>query len=429
MKIKTLNSSSKDFYFNLSEHVNLKIKNSKAIENSVIEILNDINKNKDKALIKFAKKYDSVNYSRVSDSLVSKKEIENAYKSIPSILLKNIKKSITNIKKFSRRQVLKSWSIKKNGSTLGEKVTAIKKVGIYVPGGKASYPSTVVMNSVPAKTAGVDEITMVCPPTNGKLNPLVLVAADLCGVDKIYKLGGAHAIAALAFGTESIESVDKIVGPGNIYVATAKKMVFGKVGIDSFAGPSEILIIADKSSNPDCIALDMFAQAEHDEMAQSILLTTSSKLINTVKKSIDKMINSQKRKNIINKSLVSRGMFIKVKNKSEIISVADKIAPEHLEILGYESFKLENKISNAGAIFIGENSPEVFGDYCAGPNHVLPTSGTARYASPLGVYDFLKRTSIMKISKSHAKELSNIASSIAECEGLYSHSESAKFRN
>jgi histidinol dehydrogenase len=429
MKIKTLNSSSKDFYFNLSEHVNLKIKNSKAIENSVIEILNDINKNKDKALIKFAKKYDSVNYSRVSDSLVSKKEIENAYKSIPSILLKNIKKSITNIKKFSRRQVLKSWSIKKNGSTLGEKVTAIKKVGIYVPGGKASYPSTVVMNSVPAKTAGVDEITMVCPPTNGKLNPLVLVAADLCGVDKIYKLGGAHAIAALAFGTESIESVDKIVGPGNIYVATAKKMVFGKVGIDSFAGPSEILIIADHSSNPDCIALDMFAQAEHDEMAQSILLTTSSKLINTVKKSIDKMINSQKRKNIINKSLVSRGMFIKVKNKSEIISVADKIAPEHLEILGYESFKLENKISNAGAIFIGENSPEVFGDYCAGPNHVLPTSGTARYASPLGVYDFLKRTSIMKISKSHAKELSNIASSIAECEGLYSHSESAKFRN
>jgi histidinol dehydrogenase len=429
MKIKSLNSTSKDFYIYLSKYLNLKVKNSEAIEYSVAHILNDLNKNKDKALIKFAKKYDNANYTKVSDSIVSKKEIEDAYELVPSALLKNIKKAISNIKTFSKKQILDSWSIKKNGSTLGEKVTPIKKVGIYVPGGKASYPSTVVMNSVPAKTAGVDEITMVCPPTDGKLNPLVLVAANLCGVNKIYKFGGAHAIAALAYGTESIEPVDKIVGPGNIYVATAKKMVFGKVGIDSFAGPSEILIIADSHSNPECIAIDMFAQAEHDEMAQSILLTTSSKLINAVNKKIDAMIKNQKRKKIINKSLVTRGLFIKVKNKSEIISIADTIAPEHLEILGYENFKLEKEIHNAGAIFIGESSPEVFGDYCAGPNHVLPTSGTARYASPLGVYDFLKRTSIMKISKTHAKELSQIASSIAECEGLYSHSESAKFRN
>ena len=429
MKIKSLNSTSKDFYIYLSKYLNLKVKNSEAIEYSVAHILNDLNKNKDKALIKFAKKYDNANYTKVSDSIVSKKEIEDAYELVPSALLKNIKKAISNIKTFSKKQILDSWSIKKNGSTLGEKVTPIKKVGIYVPGGKASYPSTVVMNSVPAKTAGVDEITMVCPPTDGKLNPLVLVAANLCGVNKIYKFVGAHAIAALAYGTESIEPVDKIVGPGNIYVATAKKMVFGKVGIDSFAGPSEILIIADSHSNPECIAIDMFAQAEHDEMAQSILLTTSSKLINAVNKKIDAMIKNQKRKKIINKSLVTRGLFIKVKNKSEIISIADTIAPEHLEILGYENFKLEKEIHNAGAIFIGESSPEVFGDYCAGPNHVLPTSGTARYASPLGVYDFLKRTSIMKISKTHAKELSQIASSIAECEGLYSHSESAKFRN
>jgi histidinol dehydrogenase len=429
MKIKSLNSTSKDFYIYLSKYLNLKVKNSEAIEYSVAHILNDLNKNKDKALIKFAKKYDNANYTKVSDSIVSKKEIEDAYKLVPSALLRNIKKAISNIKKFSKRQILDSWTIKQNGSTLGEKVTPIKKVGIYVPGGKASYPSTVVMNSVPAKTAGVDEITMVCPPTDGKLNPLVLVAANLCGVNKIYKFGGAHAIAALAYGTESIEPVDKIVGPGNIYVATAKKMVFGKVGIDSFAGPSEILIIADSYADPECIAIDMFAQAEHDEMAQSILLTTSSKLINAVNKKIDAMIKNQKRKKIINKSLVTRGLFIKVKNKSEIISIADTIAPEHLEILGYENFKLEKEIHNAGAIFIGESSPEVFGDYCAGPNHVLPTSGTARYASPLGVYDFLKRTSIMKISKTHAKELSQIASSIAECEGLYSHSESAKFRN
>ena len=429
MKIKSLNSTSKDFYINLSKYLSLKVKNSEAIEYSVAQIINDLNKKKDRALINFAKKYDNVNYTKISDSIVSKKEIEDAYKLVPSALLRNIKKAISNIKKFSKRQILDSWTIKQNGSTLGEKVTPIKKVGIYVPGGKASYPSTVVMNSIPAKTAGVDEITMVCPPTNGTLNPLVLVAANLCGVNKIYKFGGAHAIAALAYGTESIEPVDKIVGPGNIYVATAKKMVFGKVGIDSFAGPSEILIIADSYADPECIAIDMFAQAEHDEMAQSILLTTSSKLINAVNKKIDAMIKNQKRKKIINKSLVTRGLFIKVKNKSEIISIADTIAPEHLEILGYENFKLEKEIHNAGAIFIGESSPEVFGDYCAGPNHVLPTSGTARYASPLGVYDFLKRTSIMKISKTHAKELSQIASSIAECEGLYSHSESAKFRN
>ncbi len=429
MKIKSLNSTSKDFYIHLSKYLNLKVKNSEAIEYSVTHILNELNKKKDKALIKFAKKYDNVNYTKVSDSIVSKKEIEVAYELVPSALLKNIKKAISNIKTFSKKQILDSWSIKKNGSTLGEKVTPIKKVGIYVPGGKASYPSTVVMNSVPAKTAGVDEIIMVCPPTDGKLNPLTLVAANLCGVNKIYKFGGAHAIAALAYGTESIEPVDKIVGPGNIYVATAKKMVFGKVGIDSFAGPSEILIIADSYSDPECIAIDMFAQAEHDEMAQSILLTTSSKLINAVNKKIDALIKKQKRKKIINKSLVTRGLFIKVKNKAEIISIADRIAPEHLEILGYEDFKLEKEIHNAGAIFIGENSPEVFGDYCAGPNHVLPTSGTARYASPLGVYDFLKRTSIMKISRTHAKELSQIASSIAESEGLYSHSESAKLRD
>jgi len=429
MKIKSLNSTSKDFYINLSKYLSLKVKNTEAIEYSVAQIINDLVKKKDRALINFSKKYDNVNYTKISDSIVSKKEIEDAYKLVPSSLLKNIKKAISNIKKFSKRQILNSWTIKQNGSTLGEKVTPIKKVGIYVPGGKASYPSTVVMNSVPAKTAGVDEITMVCPPTDGKLNPLVLVAANLCGVNKIYKFGGAHAIAALAYGTESIEPVDKIVGPGNIYVATAKKMVFGKVGIDSFAGPSEILIIADSYADPECIAIDMFAQAEHDEMAQSILLTTSSKLINAVNKKIDTMIKNQKRKKIINKSLVTRGLFIKAKNKSEIISIADTIAPEHLEILGYENFKLEKEIHNAGAIFIGESSPEVFGDYCAGPNHVLPTSGTARYASPLGVYDFLKRTSIMKISKTHAKELSQIASSIAECEGLFSHSESAKFRN
>ncbi len=428
MKIKTLDITEKNFDNDLFKHLALKFDNSKAVESSVTTILNDIKKNKDKALIKLANKYDNTVYKNMSESVVSKSEIAEAYTHISKQALSNLKKAIINIKRFSKKQILKSWSMKINGSTLGEKVTAIDKVGIYVPGGKACYPSTVLMNAIPAKTAGVKDITMVCPPVNGKLDPLVLAAADLCKVDKIYKIGGSHAIGALAYGTETIKKVYKIVGPGNIYVATAKRKVFGEVGIDSFAGPSEILIIADKDTSSECIAIDMFAQAEHDEMAQSILLTTSAKLIIDVNKKIDLMIKNQKRKDIIKKSLSSRGLFIKVKTQSDIVDIANRIAPEHLEILGYKKSKLQKKINNAGAIFIGESSPEVFGDYCAGPNHVLPTSGTAKYASPLGVYDFLKRSSMMQISKTHAKELSKIAISIADCEGLYSHSESAKYR-
>tara|TARA_B100001063_G_scaffold243646_1_gene274740 strand:- start:138 stop:1427 length:1290 start_codon:yes stop_codon:yes gene_type:complete len=428
MKIKTLDNSKTNFNKDLNEHLKLKVENSKAIETSVSIILDNIKRNKDRALIKLSKRYDKAAYKNIAESVVSKNEIAEAYSHISKQTLTNLKKAIINIKRFSKKQMLKSWSMKINGSILGEKVTAIEKVGIYVPGGKASYPSTVLMNAIPAKTAGVKDITMVCPPINGKLDPLVLIAADLCGVNKIYKIGGAHAIGALAYGTETIEQVHKIVGPGNIYVATAKRKVFGTVGIDNFAGPSEILIIADKDVNPDCIAIDMFAQAEHDEMAQSILLTTSAKLILDVNKKINVMIKNQKRKDIIKKSLSSRGLFIKVKTQSDIVNIANCIAPEHLEILGYKKLNLPKKIDNAGAIFIGESSPEVFGDYCAGPNHVLPTSGTAKYASPLGVYDFLKRSSIMQITKAHAKELSKIAISIADSEGLYSHSESAKYR-
>ncbi len=428
MKIKTLDISKTNFTKELNEHLELKVENSKAIDTSVNAILDDIKKNKDEALVKLSKRYDKTLYKKISESVVSKDEIAEAYLHIAKDTLTSLKKAIINIKRFSKKQMLKSWSMKIHGSTLGEKVTAIEKVGIYVPGGKASYPSTVLMNAIPARTAGVKNITMVCPPINGKLDPLVLIAADLCKVDKIYKIGGAHAIGALAYGTETIKQVHKIVGPGNIYVATAKRKVFGTVGIDSFAGPSEILIIADKYVNPECIAIDMFAQAEHDEMAQSILLTTSNKLIQDVNEKINIMIKNQKRKDIIKKSLSSRGLFIKVRTHSDIIDITNLIAPEHLEILGYKKLNLPKKINNAGAIFIGESSPEVFGDYCAGPNHVLPTSGSAKYASPLGVYDFLKRSSMMQISKTHAKELSKIAISIANSEGLYSHSESAKYR-
>ncbi len=428
MKIKILDTSSARFMKNLSNHLNLRPMNAPHIEKSVNQILEDVRKNGDQALVKFSKKYDKVSYRKVSDSKVSTKEITDAYSLVPKKILTNIKKAITNIKKYSQQQSLKTWSMAVKGSMIGEKVTPIETAGIYVPGGKASYPSTVLMNAIPAKVAGVKNIIMVSPPINNEINPLVLVAADLCEVDKIYKFGGAHAVAALAYGTKTITAVDKIVGPGNIYVATAKKKVFGTVGIDSFAGPSEILIIAEKDADPECIAIDMFAQAEHDELAQSILLTTSKKLIVEVNKKIDTMLNAQKRKKIIQKSLATRGLFLRAKNLSEVINIANRIAPEHLEIIAKNATAIAKKITNAGAIFIGENSPEVFGDYCAGPNHVLPTNGTARYASPLGVYDFLKRTSIMKISKSHAKELSNIATSLADCEGLYAHSESAKFR-
>ncbi len=428
MKIKLLNTSQANFNKRLNDHLSFKQDNYESVEKTVDKILKKIEENGDSGLRLLIKKYDKTSYTKICDSLVTKEEISEAYSETPNKIIANLKKAMRNIKAFSKQQRLKSWSIRVKGSKLGEKVTPINTAGIYVPGGKASYPSTVLMNAIPAQVAGVKDIIMVCPPSAGKLNPLVLIAADLCGVNKIYKFGGAHAIAALAFGTETIKPVDKIVGPGNIYVATAKKKVYGTVGIDSFAGPSEVLIIADQNACPELVAIDMFAQAEHDELAQAILMTSSKKLINSVNLIINSLIKEQSRKEIIEKSLSTRGLFIKVKNIKEIISIANKIAPEHLEIFGYQDIKLETKIDNAGAIFIGKNSPEVFGDYCAGPNHVLPTSGSAKYASPLGVYDFLKRTSLMKISQAHSRELSSTASLLADCEGLSAHSKSAKLR-
>ncbi len=428
MKIKTLNTSQANFDKKLRDHLSFEQGNYESVEKTVNKILKKIRESGDSGLRLLVEKYDKTFYKKISDAIVTKEEISDAYSLTPNKIISSLRKAMRNIKTFSKQQKLESWSIKVKGSRLGEKVTPINSVGIYVPGGKASYPSTVLMNAIPAQVAGVKNITMVCPPVAGKLNPLVLIAADLCGVNKIYKFGGAHAIGALAFGTETIKSVDKIVGPGNIYVATAKKKVYGSVGIDSFAGPSEVLIIADQNASPELVAIDMFAQAEHDELAQAILLTSSKRLINSVSQEIKSLISNQSRKDIIEKSLSTRGLFIKVKNIKEIISIANQIAPEHLEIFGYEDIKLETKIDNAGAIFIGQNSPEVFGDYCAGPNHVLPTSGSARYASPLGVYDFLKRTSLMKISALHSSELSSIAALLADCEGLTSHSQSAKLR-
>ena len=392
-------------------------------------IISKIKKSGDKSLLSFIKKFDNYNIKNIKNILITPNEIKKSYKYIDKYQLSNLKKSIKRIRDFSKKQKAMSWSNSKNGSILGEKVTAIETVGIYVPAGKASYPSTVLMNAIPAKIAGVENIIMACPISNIEDHALAIVAADLCGVDKILRMGGAHAIAALAYGTNYIDKVDKIVGPGNIYVTLAKKAVFGDVGIDNIAGPSEVVIIADSTNNPDWVAMDLFSQAEHDELAQPILISSNMKLINDVHKSVEKLLPQMLRKNIILKSFNSRGIYIKTKNMREIANIVNKIAPEHLEIMSKNKNDLIKLITNAGAIFLGEYTPEVFGDYCAGPNHVLPTSGSARFSSPLGVYDFQKRSSLINISRKTALELSKISVSMALSEGLQAHALSAKYRD
>ena len=427
MKILNLDTKKKDFSKLLQDRLNIRDDINHKAENFVRKVIADIKKNKDKSLVKYVSQYDSKNISNTKKLLVTKNEIKQAYKITSSDQVSNLKKAINRIRKFAKKQLHKSWSYKDKSSTLGEKVTAIDSVGVYVPGGKASYPSTVMMNVIPARVAGVRKIYMSCPIDDIKNHSLAIVAADLCKVDSIFKMGGAHSIAALAYGTPTIPKVDKIVGPGNLFVSTAKKFVFGDVGIDNIAGPSEIVIVADKNNNPDTIAIDLFSQAEHDELAQPILISKSHLLIESVFNSMKKLLPRMLRKKIIMESIKNRGLFIKTNSDSETANIVNTIAPEHLELM-YHDKKFLKQIRNAGAIFLGENSPEVFGDYCAGPNHVLPTSGSARFSSPLGVYDFLKRSSVINISKKDANVLSKISSVLADAEGLQAHSLSAKIR-
>ena len=431
MKINPLriDTSKKGFEKKISNRVGINNATNEKVQKKVDSIISSIRKHGDKSLIGFIKKFDNYNIRNIKNILITSNEIKEAYKYIDKLQISNLKKSIKRIRDFSKKQKASSWSDKKDGSILGEKVTPIETVGIYVPAGKASYPSTVLMNAIPAKIAGVKNIIMACPISNIEDHALAIVAADLCGVDIILRMGGAHAIAALAYGTNYINKVDKIVGPGNIYVTLAKKAVFGDVGIDNIAGPSEVVIIADSSNKPDWIAMDLFSQAEHDELAQPILISSNMKLINDVHKSVEKILPSMLRKNIILKSFNTRGMYIKTKNMKEIASIVNNIAPEHLEIMSKNKKDLLKLINNAGAIFLGEYTPEVFGDYCAGPNHVLPTSGSARFSSPLGVYDFQKRSSLISISKKTAIELSKISISMALSEGLQAHALSAKYRD
>ncbi len=398
-------------------------------EGRVNAIIEDVRAKRDEAVFDYTKRFDGADIN-ASNILVTDEEIQEAYEKVDPKLLEVIRKSLVNIRDYHEKQRQFSWfDTKDNGIILGQKVTALEKVGVYVPGGKAVYPSSVLMNVLPAKVAGVDRIIMTTPPgKDGKVNPSTLVAAKEAGADEIYKVGGAQAIAALAFGTESIPKVDKIVGPGNIYVALAKKAVFGYVSIDSIAGPSEILVLADDSANPRYVAADLLSQAEHDEMASAILITTSESLANAVSEEIDKFVAVLSRKEIIQKSLDNYGYILVAENMEEAIETVNDIASEHMEIVTCNPFEVMTKVRNAGAIFIGEYSSEPLGDYFAGPNHVLPTNGTARFFSALSVDDFIKKSSIISYSKEALQDVYKDIAQFAECEQLTAHANSVKVR-
>lgn len=419
--IKT--SQNKEFLKSLMERNQLEFEE---VNKKVKEILKDVRINKDKALRKYTERFDGI---LLEEFLVSKEEKEEAFKNINEDLKKDLIKAKDNIEKYHKKQLKESYFIEEEDKLLGQIVGPIEKVGVYIPGGKASYPSTVLMNVVPAKIAGVEEIIMVTPPDkNGKIKDSLIVAGEIAGVDKIYKIGGAQAIGALSFGTEIIPKVDKITGPGNIYVAMAKKQVSGYVGIDMIAGPSEIMIIGDKKSNPKYIAADMISQAEHDEMAASILVINDESIAKKVILELENQIKTLERKDIIKKSLENYGAIIITNSIDESIDIVNKVAPEHLEILTEDPFTIYKKIKNAGAIFLGEYTPEPVGDYIAGANHTLPTSSTARFSSALSVDDFTKKTSLIYYSKKALRKSKDSIVRIAEEEGLTGHGNSVKIR-
>ena len=398
-------------------------------ENTVREILDNIRERKDEALFAYTEKFDGVKIN-AGNIKVTKEEIEEAYKAVDPGMVDIIRKSLANIYEYHKKQVRQSrFDSKPDGTILGQKVTPLSRAGVYVPGGKAAYPSSVLMNIVPAKVAGVEEVIMVTPPgKDGKVYPMTLVAANEAGADTIYKAGGAQAIGALAFGTESIKKVDKITGPGNIFVALAKKAVYGHVSIDSIAGPSEILVIADETANPRYVAADLLSQAEHDEMASAILITTSEELAKKVSDETDGFLKELSRSEIIKKSLDSYGYILIAKDMQEAVDTANEIASEHLEIVTKNPFDIMTKIKNAGAIFLGEYSSEPLGDYFAGPNHVLPTNGTAKFFSPLSVDDFIKKSSIISYSKEALGNIHKDIEKFAESEQLTAHANSIAVR-
>jgi histidinol dehydrogenase len=399
------------------------------IDRTVAEIIADVRARGDAAVLEYTERFDSVRVARGADLEIARDELEKARARIDRESGEALEHAARRIRSFHERQLARSWEYtESDGTRLGQRVTPLQRVGLYVPGGKASYPSSVLMNALPAKVAGVEELVMTVPSPSGERNPLVLAAAAIAGVDRVFAIGGAQAIAALAYGTQSVPQVDKIVGPGNAYVAAAKRRVFGVVGIDMVAGPSEILVICDGSCDPDWIAMDLFSQAEHDESAQAILVSPDAAFIGRVAKSIDTLLQEMPRREVIAASLRRRGALIHARSLEEACEIANRIAPEHLELSLEEPEKWLPRIRCAGAIFLGHYTCEALGDYCAGPNHVLPTSRTARFSSPLGVYDFQKRSSVIAASPEGARSLGRVAAILARNEGLQAHARSAEFR-
>ncbi|MDD5113754.1 MAG: histidinol dehydrogenase [Methylobacter sp.] len=429
ISITKLDSSSADFDQQLHTLVTWDEADDRDINHRVLDIIADVRQNGDQAVINYTNRFDQTAFSHAGELELSQATLKAAWEQLPAEQAQALKTAAERIRAYAEQQKMASWQYTEaDGTVLGQKVTPLDSVGLYVPGGKAAYPSSVLMNAIPAKVAGVGQLVMVVPTPKGETNQLVLAAAYLAGVDRAFAIGGAQAVAALAYGTETIPAVAKIVGPGNIYVATAKKLVFGQVGIDMIAGPSEILIICDGKTNPDWIAMDLFSQAEHDENAQSILISDNADFLAAVEHSINTLLPTMERADIIRTSLSNRGALIKVNNLDKAAEVANRIAPEHLELSVENPEALSEQIRHAGAIFLGRYTAEALGDYCAGPNHVLPTSGTARFSSPLGVYDFQKRTSLINCSQAGASTLGKTASVLARGESLTAHARSAEYR-
>jgi len=427
--MKLLDSSRPDFFASLDALTHHAGALDEGVDKTVAAILADVRARGDAAVLEYTQKFDRIDAPSMAALELSKAEMKSAFDALDADLKSALMLARDRIEAYHRRQIAESWRYTEaDGTQLGVQITPLDRVGLYVPGGKAAYPSSLLMNAVPAKVAGVREIIMVVPTPDGVKNATVLAAAHLAGVDRLFTIGGAQAVGALAFGTATVPAVDKIVGPGNAYVAAAKRRVFGIVGIDMIAGPSEILVIADASANPDWVAMDLFSQAEHDEVAQSILLTPSESLIVTVQASIAKLLPTMPRKDIISASLAGRGAIIKTRSLEEACDISNRIAPEHLELSVADPEALLPSLRHAGAIFMGYGSSEAIGDYVAGTNHVLPTSRSARFSSPLGVYDFQKRTSLIYVSPEGAKTLGKAAATLAYAEGLQAHARAAELR-
>lgn len=429
LNLRRLTTSDTDFTTTLDKLLAWEGVSNPAVQQHVEIILATVRKDGDKAVLAYTQEFDKHPAQSIEELVIQPEQLEAAFNQLEPKRRAALETAAQRVTAYHQHQKQESWQITEaDGTTLGQEIRPLDRVGVYVPGGKAAYPSSVLMNVLPAKVAGVKEIIMVAPAPKGELNPLVLAAAHLCGVTQVFALGGAQAIGALAYGTATVPPVDKIVGPGNIYVATAKKSVFGKVGIDMIAGPSEILVVGDGKTNPDWVAMDLFSQAEHDEDAQSILISWDKNWLDLVEASMNKLLADQPRKEIIQTSLESRGALIEVANEAEALELINRIAAEHLELSVANPEDWLPNIRHAGAIFMGRYTAEALGDYCAGPNHVLPTSGTARFSSPLGVYDFQKRSSVVNCTPQMAAELADTAAELAQGEGLVAHAQSALYR-